>query len=214
MRYAIFSDIHNDTTALSTVLSHAKTQKVDAYFCLGDVGIDECVNMVRAVNAPTIFGNWETSNWRYLSPENQRWALNMPAIIKKDQFWLTHAAPIWPPHLATLADLNKDPYFIPRSKQFPYLHIESDALWESISTLTEANIPLMFHGHTHRQMAWRFTGDNQFQRLSQQSIELNSGDTLIVGVGSVGRPVDGPGAAYVIYDDTASLIEMIRVHST
>jgi hypothetical protein len=24
---------------------------------------------------------------------------------------------------------------------------------------------LMFHGHTHRQMAWRFTSDNQLQRL-------------------------------------------------
>ena len=211
MRYAIFSDIHNATTALSTVLNHAKTQKVDAYFCLGDVGIDECVDLVRAVKAPTIFGNWEASNWRYLSPENQRWALNLPSMLKTEQFWLTHATPVWPSKLATLADLNENPYLIPRSKLFPYLHLEPEALWDSISTLSEANIPLMFHGHTHRQMAWRFSEDNQLQQLSHRTLQLHSGQILIVGIGSVGRPVDGAGAAYVIYDDTAKLIEMIRV---
>ena len=211
MRYAIFSDIHNEAYALSKILNHAKTQRVDAYCCLGDVGINECVNMVRAVEAPTIFGNWEAANWQYLSPENQKWALNLPAILKSNQFWLTHAAPNWPPKLTTLADLNENPHLIPRSKLFPYLHIESEALWETISTLTEANIPLMFHGHTHRQMAWQFTKDNHLQQLSQQIIHLNSDDILIVGVGSVGHPLDRPGAAYVIYDEEAGLIELIRV---
>jgi|GEM_PF-506862 len=212
MRYAIFSDIHNDAIALSTVLTHTNDQKVDAYFCLGDVGIDECVDMVRAVNAPTIFGNWEASNWRYLSPENQKWVLNLPSNLKMKQFWLTHAALTWPPKLATLADLNEDPYFIPRSKLFPYLHVESDILWETIATLSEANIPLMFHGHTHRQVAWRFTGDNQLQRLVQENVQLYDGETLIVGVGSVGRPVDGPDPAYAIYDEASGVIEMIRVN--
>ncbi len=71
MRYAIFSDIHNNSTALVAVLRHAAQQQVDGYFCLGDVGIDKCVNLIRGVNALTVFGNWEVSGWRHLSPENQ-----------------------------------------------------------------------------------------------------------------------------------------------
>jgi diadenosine tetraphosphatase ApaH/serine/threonine PP2A family protein phosphatase len=71
-------------------------------------------------------------------------------------------------------------------------------------------VPLLFHGHTHRQIAWRFTADNHLQKLSHSRITLRPGDTLIVGVGSVGRPEDGPGAAYAIYDDTLKQVELVR----
>lgn len=212
MRYAIFSDIHNESAALALILKHAGTQQVDAYFCLGDVGIDACVNQVRDVGVPTVFGNWEASNWRYLSSENQKWALNLPAILKLKNIWLTHAAPFWPDGVATLVDLIQDPYRIPRSRLFPYLHVESELLWEVLAMLGEANVPLLFHGHTHRQMAWQFTGDNQLKRLSgARTIQLTPDDTLIVGVGSVGRPLDSSSASYVIYDDEAGVVELIRV---
>jgi predicted phosphodiesterase len=212
MRYAIFSDIHNHTTALSTVLSHASQQAIDHYFCLGDIGFDDCADLIRQANMPTVFGNWEVSNWRYFfSPTNQAWALNLPPIHKEAHFWLTHAAPLWPETLATLADLNAHLHDVSLAQLFPYLHFESVGLWKTIVALTEANIPLMFHGHTHRQIAWRFTADNHLQKLPHQTITLRPGDTLVVGVGSVGRPEDGPGAAYVIYDDELRQIQMIRV---
>lgn len=212
MRYAIFADIHNDTTALSTVLRHASQQQIDGYFCLGDVGIDECVNLVRQVNAPTVFGNWEVSGWRHLSPENQQWALKLPPVWREARFWLTHAGLAWPHKLATLADLNANRHRLSLAQLFPYLHNESKALWETIAMLAQAGMPLMFHGHTHRQTAWRFTADNRLQKLAHRTIRLHPGDTLIVGVGSVGRPMDGPGAAYTIYDDKAGWVEMVRVN--
>jgi len=212
MRYAIFSDIHNHTSALTAVLSHARVQGVDGYFCLGDVGIDACVNLVRSHGAPTVFGNWEVSNWRILSEGNQRWALSLPPMRKQRGFWLTHAAPLWPKNLATLAELNKNRYRVASmSRLFPYLHHESEALWESLAVLTEVNVPVMFHGHTHRQMVWRFNGDNQLQLVAHGSITLQPGDTLLVGVGSVGHPLDGPHPAYVIFDDKADTIELVRV---
>ncbi len=211
MRYAIFSDIHNHASALAAVLRHAQTQRIDGYYCLGDVGIDDCVNLVRQVGAQAMFGNWEVSGWRYLSPDNQTWTLNLPPMHREEHFWLTHAAPFWPQQLATLADLNENRHQTPMSRLFPYLHAESEILWETMATLTEANIPLMFHGHTHRQLGWRFSDDNQLQRLSGRTMAFEPGNTLIVGVGSVGRPMDGPGAAYVIYDDEAGMVEMIRV---
>jgi diadenosine tetraphosphatase ApaH/serine/threonine PP2A family protein phosphatase len=131
---------------------------------------------------------------------------------KEQSFWLTHAAPFWPESLATLADLNANPYAVSGSRLFPYLHNESDLLWEALALLARAKVPLMFHGHTHRQMAWRFAGDNRLERLSGGStVSLTPGDTLIVGVGSVGRSLDGPGAAYVIFDDMLGEVEMVRV---
>jgi predicted phosphodiesterase len=211
MRYAIFSDIHNETKALAKVLSHARQQGVDGYFCLGDVGVDDCVAPVREVDAPTVFGNWEVSGWPHLSPENQQWALALPPVRKEAQFWLTHATPFWPNHLTRLADLKANRSSVPMSQLFPYLHFESPVLWEIISGLTQAGVPLLFHGHTHRQMAWRFTADNHLQKLTHPLITLRPGDTLVVGVGSVGRPEDGPGVAYVVYDETLRQVEMMRV---
>jgi predicted phosphodiesterase len=212
MRYAIFSDIHNHTTALQSILHHAVRQGVDGYFCLGDVGIDECVDLVRNVAAPTVFGNWEVSGWRYLSPENRDWAFTLPPVRRTARFWLTHAAPLWPDELATLADLNADRHSVSMSRLFPYLHHESEALWDSIALLAEADIPLMFHGHTHRQLAWRFGGNNHLERLHPRLITLQPGETWLIGVGSVGSPMDGPDPSYVIYDDQARRVEMLRVN--
>jgi predicted phosphodiesterase len=213
MRYAIFSDIHNHTAALSLTLKHAAKQNIDRYFCLGDVGVDDCVKLVRARAAPTIFGNWEVSGWRYLSPENQQWALGLPPLRKEKSFWLTHAAPFWPEQFKTLADLLAQPHVIPMFQLFPYLHFESEPLWQTFALLSEAKIPLLFHGHTHRQIVWRFTPENHLQKLPQRIIVLRPDDTLVVGVGSVGRPEDGPQASYVIYDDEARQIQMMRVSS-
>ena len=211
MRYAIFSDIHNNTSALQIMLTHAHTQQIDRYYCLGDVGIDECVTPVRDIGASTVFGNWEVSGWRYLSPDNQAWVLNLPPMRQTDSFWLTHAAPFWPDEIKTLADYQAKRHTISASRLFPYLHFESDSLWNTFATLNQAQIPLLFHGHTHRQIAWRFTEDNHLQRLTHPTVALRASDTLVVGVGSVGRPEDGPGAAYVIYDDELGQVEFIRV---
>lgn len=211
MRYAIFSDVHNETKALTKVLHHACQQAVDGYFCLGDVGVDDCVELVRQSTALTVFGNWEVASWSSLSPENQQWALRLPPTRKEAGFWLTHATPLWPHHLASLSDLLAHRRDVPLSQLFPYLHFECQPLWDIVGALTEAGVPLLFHGHTHRQIAWRFTAANFLQKLSHSLITLRPGDTLVVGVGSVGRPEDGPGAAYVIYDDALKQVEMIRV---
>ncbi|MCB0153314.1 MAG: metallophosphoesterase family protein [Anaerolineae bacterium] len=211
MRYAIFADVHNDSEALTRVIGHAHDQQIDRYICLGDVGIDSCVHQVRQVDALTVFGNWEVSGWQYLSPENQSWALALPAISKNEAFWITHAAPLWPDQIVTLADLQAKRHAVSMASLFPYLHFESDALWKTIATMAENKVSLMFHGHTHRQLAWRLTSDNHLQKLSHRSITLRSGDILVVGVGSVGRPEDAPGASYTIYDEATQQIDFVRV---
>jgi predicted phosphodiesterase len=211
MRYAIFSDIHNHTAALVEVLHHAQQQHIDKYYCLGDVGIDDCVALVREISAATVFGNWEVSGWPRLSPDNQQWALSLPPVRKQAGFWLAHATPLWPDSLVTLADLHRHRRDLLLSSLFPYLHFESPTLWQILASLVEAGVSLLFHGHTHRQITWRFTSDNYLQKLTHRTITLRPGDTLIVGVGSVGRPEDGPDAAYIIYDDEVKQVELHRV---
>ncbi|MCB0166429.1 MAG: metallophosphoesterase family protein [Anaerolineae bacterium] len=210
MRHAIFSDVHNHTAALAAVLRHAQHQGVDGYHCLGDIGIDACVAMTRSVNAATVFGNWEVSNWQRLAPQNRGWVLNLPPQRKTAHFWLTHAAPFWPEALTSLNDVISHRHDLAFGRLFPYLHQESDELWDSISLLTAAGVPLMFHGHTHRQLIWRFTTDNRLHLLTPTKITVETGDTLIIGVGSVGQPLDGP-SSYVIYDDVARTVELLRV---
>ena len=93
MRYAIFSDVHNNDRALSRVLRDTYQRNIDAYLCLGDTGTDPSVQLVRSVGTESVFGNWEVSGWRYLSPQFQQETLNLPPMRKFDDFWISHAAP-------------------------------------------------------------------------------------------------------------------------
>jgi hypothetical protein len=55
MKYVIFSDIHNNDHALSTVLRDAYQRHIDAYLCLGDIGLDPCLQQVRHVDADRVY---------------------------------------------------------------------------------------------------------------------------------------------------------------
>ena len=164
MRYAIFSDIHNHTEALRAVLNDAKSKQVDAYLCLGDIGVDSCVNLVRGVGADTVFGNWEVSGWRSLSTANQRWTLALPPMRKYDQFWVSHAAPTWPETVTSLEEYHRVRHRVGASRVFPYYLSVSDGLWQAFTELLTGGAPLLFHGHTHRQMVWVFTDDNDLKQ--------------------------------------------------
>lgn len=211
MRYAIFSDIHDNVAAFKLVLEQLPKQAVDACFCLGDIGADECVNLLRARETPTVFGNGEVSYWRQLEPDNQQWILSLPPMIEADGFWLTHAGPFWPNKIKSLKDYVTHATGRVKGNMFPYLHYEEDSLWGAIATLTEADVPIMFHGHTHRQLVWRFTRANKLQRSYRPVLQLEAGEIYVVGVGSVGRPYDGPGQCYAIFDTAAQTVEQVRL---
>jgi predicted phosphodiesterase len=211
MRYAIFSDVHNHTRALSRMLSDANTRQVDAYLCLGDVGVDPCVELVRNRGAETVFGNWELTNWRGLSPANQQWALNLPPVRHYDGFWISHAAPNWPQQLTSLQKLLQNRKGLHIGSLFPYYLSISNELWQAFGDLAAAQVSVFFHGHTHRQIVWNFTPDNDIKPYPPADFSLVKSHTYIIGVGSVGQPKDGPHAAYLIFDTTEQHIEFIRL---
>lgn len=209
MRYAIFSDVHNNDRALSQVLHHAHQRNIDACLCLGDTGTDPSVQLVRGANAESVFGNWEVSGWRYLSPQLQQQALDLPPMRKYDNFWISHAAPTWPDSVTSLQQFITNRSSI--SSVFPYYVRESNELWQAFSELLNANIPLLFHGHTHQQIVWALTPDNDLKQSRPQELILVPGNTYIVGVGSVGQPKDSAYPSYVVFDTHTQRVEFIRV---
>jgi predicted phosphodiesterase len=211
MRYALFSDIHSNTPALEKVLADIEQRAVQKLFCLGDIGIDASVDIVRAARIQSVFGNWEEANWGYLSEQNSSWVLGLPPMLRHDGFWVTHAGPFWPPQVKTLSDLLADRPTRNSGKLFPYLHYEEDRLWETIAMLADTGVPVIFHGHTHRQLTWRLSRSNKLQRVRQPTIEIRPEEIYVVGIGSVGQPADEPGAAYAIFDDTTLTVELIKL---
>jgi predicted phosphodiesterase len=208
MRYAIFSDIHNNNHALRHMLRDAHQRNINAYLCLGDIGTDPSIQLVHGINAESVFGNWEVSGWRYLSPKLQQQALALPPMRKYDNFWISHAAPTWSDSVTSLQQFLKNRSSM--SSVFPYYVRESDALWQAFSELLNANIPLLFHGHTHQQIAWTLTPDNELKQSRPQALEVVPGNTYIVGVGSVGQPKDSAHPSYAVFDADTQQIEFIR----
>ena len=88
MRLGIFSDVHANLEAMSSVMEAYGTEDIDTYYCLGDVvgyggSPNECADIVRDVAEVTILGNHDAAvagrmDYSYYY-EAAREALNMHA---------------------------------------------------------------------------------------------------------------------------------------
>ncbi len=66
MRLGIFSDVHANYEALSSVMEAYRSENIDTFYCLGDtVGYggspNECTDIVRKISAGTILGNHDAA---------------------------------------------------------------------------------------------------------------------------------------------------------
>jgi predicted phosphodiesterase len=66
MRLGIFSDVHANIEALSAVMEGFRHERLDKYFCLGDVvgygaSPNECCDIVRRMAEVTILGNHDAA---------------------------------------------------------------------------------------------------------------------------------------------------------
>jgi predicted phosphodiesterase len=210
MRYAVLSDIHGNLLALERVLADARGQAAEAFLCLGDVGSDVCLDRLRDVGAALVFGNWEVSQWGYLRQDNQRWVRNLSPMLTGESYLAVHAAPWWPEGLSNVEDFMG--YVLHEGVKwrvlFPYLDREEDAFWRAVAELENAGRRVLFHGHTHVQMARRVGPTGRMVRLWGPEFVLDGRARCVIGVGSVGRPEDGPTPKYVLYDDKASTVHL------
>jgi len=213
MKVAVLSDIHSNGDALDAVLTDARTQGAEAWWCLGDVvgygaEPDKVVDLVRGLAAVTVAGNhdwaacglvstrlfnrhaahaadWTTKNTR---PENLAWLAGLPLVELRENTRLVHATPSAP-------------------EDWNYCMMIEDALLE----MDAFQEPLCLIGHSHYPGAFEKDGEDiRYTRAPQ--LRLRPGRQYLVNVGSVGQPRDGdPRAAYAMFETTTGLLEHMRV---
>lgn len=223
MRYAIFSDLHNNTLGFTAVLADAAQHQADGLICLGDVGRDPQLLAALYERAiPCTFGNWEVSGWQRLPPTLADWVGEWPAMIRLGEAIFCHATPNMPAGAARTALASV--YMtdgVGWQTLFPRLHRNETARWAAIAALEAANLRVAFHGHTHVQEVYVWSaqdgGRRQLRAFSEPTEfilepgSVTAPNRYLVGVGSAGAPDDGPQLRYVIYDDETKQVILRRL---
>ena len=218
MEWFIFSDIHDNQTAFLHFLETLPAQPSSGLVCLGDVGRSPAILAeLRRRDVRCTFGNWEVSGLSFLPPELASWVAGWPGVIQMDDALLCHATPDMPPEASTTqaAARYMEEQGISWRQLFPPLDRDEEARWRALAVMEAQDVRLLFHGHTHVQQAWGWgrdeTGRLRLRPLPGPEIVLGPGGDLeraIIGVGSLGAPMDGPRPRYVRYDDQAQVVTL------
>src|SRR5688572_4547939 len=217
MRLAIFSDVHANIEALSAVMEAYRQEKIDEYYCLGDVvgygaSPNECADIIRKAAKITILGNHDAAvagrmDYSYyyeaarhaldihaamLGEANLEWLKGLPYQIKLDSIGvhLCHGSPV-------------------RLEEFEYIFAPEQAR-ECLSMYDElGHITLI--GHSHLCKVFALTRDS-VEELPPIDFDLEEGRKYIVSVGSVGQPRDYDNrASFTVYDSDKKRFEFKRV---
>ncbi len=217
MRFGIFSDVHANIEALSAVMEALSHERIDRYYCLGDVvgygaSPNECADIVRRVAEVTILGNHDAAvagrmDYSYyyeaarqaldthanqLTPDNMAWLKSLPYKHELNDvgLHLCHGSPL-------------------RIEEFEYIFApeqarECLAMWHDLGDLT-----LIGHSHLCKVFALRA---GEVEELPPRRFTLRKGWKYIVSVGSVGQPRDYDNrASYTIFDTDKREFEFKRV---
>ncbi|MEZ4870445.1 MAG: metallophosphoesterase family protein [Caldilineaceae bacterium] len=223
MRYAIFSDLHDNLTAFYQVLQDGLDHDAEQFIFLGDAGRDRQIfQELQTRQILCTFGNWEVSGWSRLAAPMDAWVREWPAAIQVGRMLFCHATPDLPAAVTTTATASS--YMsngVGWSTLFPRLHRNEEARWAALAAMENQNLRVAFHGHTHVQQVWAWTiADNGSRRLHSftepQEFVLEAGNDAtpnryLIGVGSAGAPDDGPQLRYVLYDDLTQKVSLRRL---
>lgn len=223
MRYAIFSDLHDNHAGLTAVLVDAAQQNADQLIYLGDVGRDPQLFLsLQELRLPCVFGNWEVSGWPRLPATIADWVRNWPATLRQGGAIFCHATPDMP--AAATSTTTAAAYMaggINWHTLFPSLHRNETARWAALAALEAANARIAFHGHTHIQEVYAWRAENGAQRhihcvnapteFTVAAGSPTAPNRYLVGVGSAGAPDDGPRLRYALYDDVTELVTLRRL---
>lgn len=186
MRIAIVSDIHGNLLALDAVMSDMEKFSPDEVWCGGDIGwggpwAHECIARVREAGWTSIKGNtdiWIAGDPQGLESEEQRLELKDVAaahnISKEDADWLINL-PLGhhgPGSILLVHGTPHSPFYAP----LPGDPASEFAAYEGQATI-------VVYGHVHHSFV---------KRLSD--------GTIVANAGSVGLPMDGPAACYMLID--------------
>ena len=212
MRYAILGDVHANLEALQTVVQATKKERLDGYYCVGDlVGYgaqpSECIKIIRDLKCPTVAGNhdhaaigrpvieffnpeaklsveWTRSK---LSKEELDYLDSLPLKIEEEIFTITHAS------------LHSPEYF-----EYIQTIFDAQLSFEALKS------QVCFVGHSHVPV--NFFDTTPISYDTEPKVKLTKQRRVLCNVGSVGQPRDGnPLAAWGLFDLTRKQIEIRRV---
>jgi predicted phosphodiesterase len=186
VRVAVISDIHGNLVALEAVVADLEAQAPDKIWCAGDLGwagpwASECIERVRAAEWTTIKGNtdvWITGDPQTVESEDQRAEFRQIAtahdLDPEDVRWLLDLPPGHSgPGSVLMVHGTPETAFdapLPDAPASDFAPFEGQA-------------SLVLYGHVHRAFVRR----------------LKDG-TVVANPGSVGLPMDGTTASYLVID--------------
>jgi diadenosine tetraphosphatase ApaH/serine/threonine PP2A family protein phosphatase len=214
MRYGIFSDIHSNFEALSSVLEAMDAQGVERKVCLGDaVGYgaspNECVDLIREKSQVTLLGNHDSvalgressENFNYYARKAIEWTKEnldpgardfldkLPYVVDEPPLTFVHASPRSP-------------------VDWYYITSFDDAI-DAFSFFSEK---ICFVGHTHIPSIVVMENEQSFWVSETLSHKLLANQRVLVNVGSVGQPRDRlPLASWCLCDTKEMTVEIVRV---
>jgi len=211
VRYGVLGDIHSNLAALQAVLDALRTQRIDAYLCLGDIvgyGADarECVAIIRDLDPVIVGGNhdWAVAGKLGLEYFNTQ---AQAAIV-----WTRRELP--PADIAWLGslelrqvvdDITLSHGTVHEPQAFRYMQTPHDAYlsFQEMSTRTA------FVGHSHIPVSF-FDGLPITYSVDRR---IDFGDRIaIANPGSVGQPRDeDPRASFAVFDSESRVLTIHRV---
>lgn len=213
MRWGIFSDIHSNLEALEAVLAALAKQRIDKYFCLGDIvgygaNPGECIAEIGKLNPVSIAGNhdWAVAGLfdiTHLTPNAAAGVLwTRRNIIYEDKEFLKSLGLIHQEEELTLVHAS-----LQNPGQFDYI-VDIPSAKAAFALLRTS---LCFIGHTHRPVIFIKEGSN-YTSTFQAEIKVKTSQTYIINAGSVGQPRDGnPQGCYAVYDSETKEVQIKRV---
>ncbi|MFB3897620.1 MAG: metallophosphoesterase [bacterium] len=214
MRIAIFSDIHGNLEALSTVLKYLEEEGITNYICGGDIvgygaNPNECVDMVAALDCPVVMGNHDHA------------ALGLTDITYFNP--TARAALLWTRETLTLERkkfLNQLE-FTYQANNMVLVHASPrhPEQWEYILSLESAETnfayfkeQICFIGHSHQPFFVAMAEDGIVTLITENPLQLKKESRYIINVGSIGQPRDGnPNSSIAIFDSDKQTVSLVRI---
>jgi len=213
LRYAVISDLHANLEAFEAVLEVIRGRGADQIVCLGDVvgynaNPNECVDLVRELEIPTICGNHDAvacgleEPWGFnpialsaalwtrdhLREDNHRWLKGLEVNRTFEHFVAAHGSPT-----------DRDCYLFSWEDVIPHFQF-----------LEQRERKLCFFGHTH--CPGIYASDGVYTVDEESRFALNDDKAFFINPGSAGQPRDGDRrASFGLYDSDAGVYELVRV---
>lgn len=220
MKIALFSDIHANLPALEAMFEDLDARKPDFTYCLGDlvgynVWPNECIDLVRARQIPTIAGNYDFGVGRNSDDCGCAYKTELEKAMGQQSIGLTNQliGDAQRAYLRTLPAQMRIEFqegepplrllFVHGSPRKINEYLFEDREERSmVRMLDQAATDILCCGHTHKPYHRRF-------QLSGLNDTAKARFGHVINIGSVGKPKDGdPRGCYVLLtiDENSSIL--------